>query len=89
MRILVWMARGGGRGKGNKAALTSLCQHTYRAAQMCMPCRLVKFQKVNVLTIFVGSNQGDEETTIIQRIALTGTSGDTFNVAEIKKVEEH
>ena len=41
------------------------------------------------MTIFVGSNQGDEETTIIQRIALTGTSGDTFNVAEIKKVEEH
>lgn len=52
-----------------------------------IPLKLVKFQKVNVLTIFVGSNQGGEETTIIQRISLTGTSGETFNVAEIKKIE--
>ena len=50
-------------------------------------CRFVKFQRVNVLSIFVEDNQGDEDTTIIQKIVLTGSGGETFNVNEIKKVE--
>ena len=49
--------------------------------------RLVKFQNVNVLTVFVESNQGDEETTIIQQIKVIGSGGETFNVSEIKKIE--
>lgn len=56
--------------------------------RVCMSCRLVKFQRVNVLTIFFASNQGDKETTIIQQISLIGTGGETFNVSEIKKVGE-
>lgn len=48
--------------------------------------RYVKFQSVNSLNIFVVNNQGDEETTQIQKIALYGTPKDTFNVADIKKV---
>lgn len=53
-----------------------------------MACRLVKFQRVNVLTIFFASNQGDKESTIVQQISLIGTGGETFNVSEIKKVGE-
>lgn len=37
--------------------------------------RYVKFQTVTKLSIFVESNQGDEETTVIQKIAIYGSSG--------------
>ncbi|KAL4854274.1 PITH domain-containing protein [Chlorella vulgaris] len=50
--------------------------------------KLVKFSKVNVLTLFVESNQGDEDTTIIQKLAVFGSGGDTFNVAQIKDVSK-
>ncbi|EFN56865.1 hypothetical protein CHLNCDRAFT_144492 [Chlorella variabilis] len=43
---------------------------------------------VNVLTVFIESNQGDEETTIVQKVAVFGSGGDTFNVAEIKDVSK-
>ena len=36
---------------------------------------MVKFQRVNCLTIFVESNQGDEDTTLIQKLTLLGSSG--------------
>eukprot|EP00891_Asterochloris_glomerata_P003441 jgi/Astpho2/3441/Aster-07041 len=45
--------------------------------------RYVKFQSVNSLNIFVVNNQGDEETTQIQKIALYGTPKDTFNVSGV------
>lgn len=51
-------------------------------------CRIVKFQRVSVLSIFVASNQEDEETTIIQKISLAGAGGETFNVSDIKKAGE-
>ncbi|KAI3426924.1 hypothetical protein D9Q98_006868 [Chlorella vulgaris] len=50
--------------------------------------KLVKFSKVNVLTLFVESNQGDEDTTVIQKLAVFGSGGDTFNVAQIKDVSK-
>ncbi|KAK9848842.1 hypothetical protein WJX84_010986 [Apatococcus fuscideae] len=50
--------------------------------------RFVKFQSVNTLSIFVESNQGDAETTIIQKIALQGSMGQTMNVSDIKKAGE-
>ena len=56
--------------------------------QASLPCRLVKFQRVNVLTIFFASNHGDKETTIVQQVSLIGTGGETFNVKDIKKVGE-
>ncbi|KAL4420910.1 hypothetical protein ABPG77_001251 [Micractinium sp. CCAP 211/92] len=53
--------------------------------------KLVKFTKVNVLTIFIESNQGDEDTTIVQKLAIFGSGGDKFDVAAIKDIskEEH
>lgn len=47
--------------------------------------RFVKFQSLTSLSIFVANNQGDEENTIIQKIAIFGQSGETMNVADIKK----
>ena len=38
--------------------------------------RYVKFQRVVKLSIFVESNQEDEETTVIQKLAIYGSSGD-------------
>lgn len=50
-----------------------------------LPPRLkfVKFQNVTMLSIFIESNQGGEETTKVQKIALLGQTGDMdkFNVA--------
>ena len=45
--------------------------------------KLVKFTNVTVLNIFIESNQGGEETTKVQKIALFGQTGDLdkFNVA--------
>lgn len=50
--------------------------------------KLVKFQGVNILSIFIEDNQGDTESTKVQKIALFGSGGEVFNVADIKKVEE-
>ena len=44
--------------------------------------RLVKFGGVNVLTLLVADNQGNEDTTIIHKIVLLGSPGQTFNVGE-------
>jgi hypothetical protein len=45
--------------------------------------KLVKFTNVNVLNLFIESNQGGAETTKVQKIALFGQTGDLdkFNVA--------
>jgi len=50
--------------------------------------RFTKFQQLNTLSIFISSNQGDEDTTRIQKIAIFGQSGETMNVADIKKAGE-
>ena len=51
-------------------------------------CRFVKFQSLTSLSIFVASNQGDEDSTQIQKLAIFGQSGETMNVADIKKAGE-
>lgn len=43
---------------------------------------------MTILSILVESNQGDEDATKLFKIALAGTAHDSFNVADIKKVEE-
>ncbi|EFJ42379.1 hypothetical protein VOLCADRAFT_109365 [Volvox carteri f. nagariensis] len=53
-----------------------------------IPLKLMKFNNVDVLSIFIEDNQEGEETTKLCKIALFGTTGEVFNVAEIKKVEE-
>lgn len=47
-----------------------------------------RFTGVDVLSIFIESNQGDEETTVLSRLTLFGSAGETFDVAAIKKIEE-
>lgn len=48
----------------------------------------MRFTNVNKLSIFVEDNQEEEEVTRIQKIVLYGSSGQTMNVNEIKKVGE-
>lgn len=50
--------------------------------------KYVKFQRVTHLTVFIEDNQGDEESTRIQSIRLFGITGDSMDVAAIKKVED-
>ena len=45
----------------------------------------VGFMHALLLSCHVVNNQGDEENTIIQKIAIFGQSGETMNVADIKK----
>jgi hypothetical protein len=47
-----------------------------------------RFTGVDVLSIFVENNQGEEETTVLSRLTLFGSAGETFDVAAIKKIEE-
>ncbi|XP_078430933.1 PITH domain protein (DUF1000) [Wolffia australiana] len=51
--------------------------------------KYVKFQSVRSLTIFVEDNQAGTETTKIQKIILYGTTVETTNVKDLKKIEEH
>ncbi len=53
-----------------------------------VPLKLVKFNRVNCLTIFIESNQEDEETTIIQKIGIQGSAGETFDVKDFKDVSK-
>jgi len=50
--------------------------------------RLVKFSRVNCLTLFIESNQDDEETTVIQKISILGNSGDRMEVADLKDISK-
>eukprot|EP00245_Coleochaete_scutata_P003003 TRINITY_DN14271_c0_g1_i1.p1 TRINITY_DN14271_c0_g1~~TRINITY_DN14271_c0_g1_i1.p1 ORF type:complete len:176 (+),score=48.15 TRINITY_DN14271_c0_g1_i1:118-645(+) len=55
-----------------------------------VPLKFVKFQNVRSLTMFVESNQGETEVTKIQKLAVLGTTVETTNMNELKKVEhEH
>lgn len=71
------------------ARLAHLVQHAAQASVLLIdPCRFVKFQSLTSLSIFVANNQGDEDNTRIQKIAIFGQSGETMNVADIKKAGE-
>ena len=50
--------------------------------------RPVKFSRVNCLTIFIESNQEDEETTIIEKIAILGNSGEKMEVKDFKDISK-
>ncbi|KAI0501198.1 hypothetical protein KFK09_016141 [Dendrobium nobile] len=51
--------------------------------------KYVKFQNVRSLTIFIEDNQGGNDISKVQKIALYGTTVDTTNMKELKKIEEH
>ena len=48
--------------------------------------RYVKFQNVQNLQFFFKDNQGDEETTQIDYLAVIGTPINTTNMSEFKRV---
>ncbi|GFH28988.1 PITH domain-containing protein [Haematococcus lacustris] len=54
-----------------------------------IPLKLVKFAFVQSISIFIEDNQEGTETTKVSKIAFVGQSGDTFDVSQIKKVEDH
>lgn len=61
------------------------------AAQLggeAIPLKVVKFQRVTHLGIFIESNQDGADTTKVLKVALFGSAGDSMDVAKIKKVEE-
>ncbi|KAJ4744593.1 PITH domain-containing protein 1 [Rhynchospora pubera] len=51
--------------------------------------KYVKFQNVRSLTIFVEDNQGGDDVTTVHKIALFGTTVDTTNMKDLKKIEDH
>ncbi|KAG1368683.1 PITH domain-containing protein [Cocos nucifera] len=51
--------------------------------------KYVKFQSVRSLTIFIEDNQGGNDISKIQKIVLYGTTVDTTNMKDLKKIEEH
>lgn len=51
-----------------------------------VPLQLTKFLSVSSLTIFVESNQGDEEATGLNRLELVGVPLATTNMKDLKKV---
>ena len=50
--------------------------------------RVAKFASVSSVALFFADNLGGGEVTRVSAIALEGSAGETFNVAEIKKVGE-
>ncbi|OAY79514.1 PITH domain-containing protein At3g04780 [Ananas comosus] len=54
-----------------------------------VPVKYVKFQNVHSLTIFIEDNQGGGDISKVQKIALYGTTVDTTNMKDLKKIEEH
>lgn len=51
--------------------------------------KYVKFQNVRSLTIFIEDNQSGSDVSKIHKIALYGTTVDTTNMKDLKKIEEH
>ncbi|OCU02656.1 hypothetical protein XELAEV_18008420mg [Xenopus laevis] len=51
-----------------------------------VPLRYVKFQNVNSVTLFVQSNQGDEEATRIAYLTFIGTPVQATNMNDFKRV---
>jgi hypothetical protein len=49
---------------------------------------VLQFNSVTTLHILVESNQDDADTSKLFKVVLGGVAFDSFNVAEIKKVED-
>lgn len=50
--------------------------------------RFVRFQNVTALSVFVASNQGDEETTRIDKLELLGQENAGTDLSQLRKGEE-
>jgi len=51
-----------------------------------IPLKFVKFQRVNSVTVFVESNQGEEETSAIKRLVFIGQPVQDTNMKDFKRV---
>ncbi|XP_051866571.1 thioredoxin-like protein 1 [Pristis pectinata] len=51
-----------------------------------VPLRYVKFQNINSVTLFIKSNQGDEDTTRINYLAFIGTPVQTTNMLDFRRI---
>ncbi|XP_042427184.1 PITH domain-containing protein At3g04780-like [Zingiber officinale] len=51
--------------------------------------KYVKFQNVRSLTIFIEDNHGGGDISKVQKILLHGTTVDTTNMKDLKKIEDH
>jgi len=54
-----------------------------------IPLKYVKFQNVRSLTLFVEDNQGGGEVTQLQKLSIIGSTVETTNMSELKKVNEN
>ncbi|KAI9027964.1 PITH domain-containing protein [Hyaloraphidium curvatum] len=51
------------------------------------PLRFVRYQSVNSLILFIGSNQGDEESTVLKQLVIYGSPIETTKMSDLKKVD--
>ncbi|KAJ0982465.1 hypothetical protein J5N97_010720 [Dioscorea zingiberensis] len=51
--------------------------------------KYVKFQNVRSLTIFVEDNQSGNDISKVHKVILYGTTVDTTNMKDLKKIEDH
>jgi len=56
------------------------------AENAVVPLRFVKWQNVRSVVIFVGNNQGDEETTKIEQLIFIGSPIETTKMSDLKKI---
>lgn len=56
------------------------------AEEAITPLKFVKFQNVRSMTLFFQSNQGNEETTVVEYIGFIGSPLDSTNMEEFKRV---
>lgn len=54
-----------------------------------IPLKYVKFQSVRSLTLFVEDNQGGGEVTQLQKLAIVGSTVETTNMKDLKKISEN
>uniref|UniRef100_A0A0D6R5U6 PITH domain-containing protein n=1 Tax=Araucaria cunninghamii TaxID=56994 RepID=A0A0D6R5U6_ARACU len=53
-----------------------------------VPLKYVKFQNVRSLTIFIEDNQSGSDVTKVQKLVLYGSTVETTNMKELKKISE-
>ena len=59
---------------------------TLTGGSATLPLQLTKFLSVSSLTVFIESNQGDEEATGLTRLEVVGVPVHTTNMKDLKKV---